>query len=465
MKLFADAQFYSCKFSWWTVPSFLLITYLVPRLITQLYTSSIFIQIGERHFQIPRDIFSAPGDNPNYFSLGFAIFFSTPNEAFPGLDNRGLLRPPSILPPAVLNRSADVFAEIVQLLQGYPIHIRNEEHRAALLRDARYFHLKGLEQKLIPHNISFNHARQQSEIIIRLQDIRQSGISFIPDSLAPPSDQTSVTSPTEGESSGSASRPSPAASSSASNAPTNPATHSRATTTLSAQIHPGPGWIHYARPYVDDSTHHLILEIGDEATRLDFNTTPPRASFTGKAHDRVSALLAVVATKMNPSATSQSLSLMMFTPGGGPATQSVSPGNSGLGEERVKVVMEGDADVRVDGVQWDPVANAPLTSAMTASGGEGVEEYEAIFEFEGREGRGRARRRRRTDGDEEMAGGVGRRGTGEGGISRVWVVKNGHWRLRAQQDGKGGTEIVLVAVKVEAFTSERVRNSQREFLG
>ncbi|RQM07660.1 hypothetical protein DH86_00001685, partial [Scytalidium sp. 3C] len=65
VKLFADAQFYS-----------------LPRLISQLYEESIFISIGHRDFQIPREVFSDPGNSPNYFSLGFAVFFSTPTEVF-----------------------------------------------------------------------------------------------------------------------------------------------------------------------------------------------------------------------------------------------------------------------------------------------------------------------------------------------------------------------------------------------
>src|SRR4051812_29548692 len=66
----------------------------VPRLMSQLYEESIFISIGQREFRIPRELFSDPGNNPNYFSLGFAVFFSTPKELFPGLSRDGLLRPP-----------------------------------------------------------------------------------------------------------------------------------------------------------------------------------------------------------------------------------------------------------------------------------------------------------------------------------------------------------------------------------
>ncbi|KAJ5625285.1 hypothetical protein N7510_001594 [Penicillium lagena] len=236
VKLFADAQFYN-----------------LPRLMSQLFESEIFIQIGERHFEIPRDIFSSPGDAPNFFTLGFAIFFASPSEVFPGLDRKGLLRPPAIVPPSVPNRSADVFAELLHLLRGYPVHIRNEEHRAELLRDCRYFHLRGLEQRLIPHQITVNPFTQRSEIAIRLDDVRPSGIHFSRD----------------------------AASASA-------------------------GSVTYARPFVDETPADLLLEIGDESTVIDRESM--RADFLRLAKSRIASMLQVVAKKMDVSDGPPSLS-------------------------------------------------------------------------------------------------------------------------------------------------------------
>ena len=178
----------------------------------QLFDSEIFIQIGDQNFQIPRTLFSSPGDSPNFFSLGFGAFFNSPEEVFPGLERSGLLRPPSITPPSVQNRSAHTFSELLHLLRGYPLHIQNNDHRAELLRDCRYFHLRGLEQKLIMHHISYNVERQKSEIIIRLEDIRQSGVSFVGDTS--PSDRS-----------------------------------------------PLCGWVNYMRPFVDESSHDLLTDI------------------------------------------------------------------------------------------------------------------------------------------------------------------------------------------------------------
>ncbi|KAK8157847.1 hypothetical protein BKA80DRAFT_206878 [Phyllosticta citrichinensis] len=277
VKLFADAQFYS-----------------LPRLTQQLFKSEIFIQIGNRDFQIPRDIFSSPGDSPNFFSLGFAHFFTTPSQVFPGLDRQTLLRPPSIAPPTVPGRSGDVFADLLRLLQGYPVHVRDENHRADLLRDAKYFHLKGLEQKLLPCEISFNLARDKHEILLRLEDIRQSGISYCPD-------------------------PAPNFSSP-----------------------PRNGWVNYARPYTDDSARELIVEISGESMR--FDPQAMRASFFGQTKARITSLFQVISNKMGV-ALSQSLG-PVATQAGGPAPSPSTPGTS---VEKVKISVGADAWIQLDG--------------------------------------------------------------------------------------------------------------------
>ncbi|GKZ77973.1 hypothetical protein AnigIFM56816_001095 [Aspergillus niger] len=233
VKFFADAQFYS-----------------LPRLISQLFESEIFIRIGGHNFQIPRDIFSSPGDSPNFFTLGFAAFFASPLEVFPGLDRQGLLRPPAITPPSVPSRSGEVFAQLLHLLRGYPLDIRNEAHRAELLRDCRYFHLRGLEQQLIPHHISFNPIRKRDEIVIRLEDVRRSGIDVDDIPLPPGHNQADA---------------------------------------MSAAL------VTYSRPFVDDKKYDLILEIGDESTILDI--TSRRPTFLGSTKARVSSLLQVIAGK------------------------------------------------------------------------------------------------------------------------------------------------------------------------
>ncbi|KAK5122642.1 hypothetical protein LTR85_003905 [Meristemomyces frigidus] len=399
VKLFADAQFFS-----------------LPRLTAQLFSSTIYIRIGDSEFQIPRDLFSNPGDSPNYFSLGFAIFFTTPSEVFPGLSQRTLLRPPSILPPSVPNRSARTFADLLHILKGYPMEIRNEEHRMELLRDARYFHLKGLEQRLIPHQISYNLARKTSEILVRLEDIRQSGVSFVADGAG------------------------------LSSAAASPASSAASSTTA------GPGWVYYQRPYVDPVAYSLVIEIsGEESAFLTIAPGPAssparvgRATFHRQALSRITSLFSVIANKMNLPIT-QPLGLMMMERGAGVASLPVSPGNTGMSEERVKVRIGADADVTVDGMKW-------------VVGEEEEDDDEETGIDVDNSGSARYQKKRKRAPEEIMEDG------------EDWVVKKAQWRLRVQpvqqgvQAGRGGMEVILGAVKIEAFGSERARNATRGFL-
>nr|OQO29459.1 hypothetical protein B0A51_02766 [Rachicladosporium sp. CCFEE 5018] len=389
VRLFADAQFYS-----------------LPRLSAQLFASTIYVRVGEAEFQIPKDLFNSPGNTPNYFSLGFSSFFTTPTSVFPGLTQRTLLRPPSLLPPSVMGRSARTFADLLQVLKGYPLQIRCKEHREELLRDARYFHLKGLEQKLIPCDISHNLARGKSEILIRLEDVRQSGISFVSDAAATSSE--------------------PLNASPASTASSTPATIS------------GAGWIYYQRPYIDAEAHALIVEIsGDESTELAVaaptHNAPvryARAVFSGLTLARITSLFGVVANKMNLPIT-QPLGLMLMDTGKGISSLGVSPRNTGISDERVKVRLGTDVDVMLDGKEWRVKEEAEDVD-MDA-------EDEADL------------KRQSASGEEEEA--------------EEWIVKKAQWRLRVQPiPGGSGMEVILGAVKIEAYSSERARNAARGFL-
>lgn len=407
---------------------------IVPRLKSQLGESEIFVQIGGENFQIPRDIFGNTGDTPNFFNLGFAIFFSTPGDAFPGLDSAGLLRPPSVHPPCVPNRSAKVFAEILHLLRGYPLKIRSKEHRAELLRDCRYFNLRGLEQRLIFHDISYNAERGTSEIIIRLEDIKPSGVKFVGD--ASPSDTSSL-----------------------------------------------GGWVNYARPFVDEKDYEIIVEICDESTRIDFRNM--RADFYGEVKARISSLFQVVANKMNLP-NNLPLGLMMSSGG---AAQSVSPGNTPLSEDRVKIRIERDVHIILDGEEYStdgtgflgsqpdfesteitsPNMNDPPSISVAQFGqsrpqSAGHAQFPSYLNFpsphpqgmpSGNDQRSRKRKRRGSLDD-----------FGE------WMIRKGQWRLRVQprmdnavgDEGGPKMEIILFAVKLDAISGQKGRNTLRGFL-
>ena len=377
------------------------------------------MRIGEENFQIPRDIFSSPGDSPNFFTLGFAVFFNSPEEVFPGLDREGLLRPPSIIPPNIQGRSASTFADLLQLLRGYPLHIKNNEHRAELLRDSRYYHLRGLEQKLIQHHISFNVQLQKSEIVLRLEDIRQSGVSFVGD--VSPSDRS-----------------------------------------------PLAGWVNYGRPFVDETNFELILEVGDQSHIVDIRSM--RADFYGQAKARITSLFQVVSNKMNLP-TNVPLGLMMQS--GGAAAQPVSPGNTPLSEDRVKVLIGNDAHVILDGEEYSMESSvvdhfdynsgnqdnlndsAGFMSDQLSANSWTAESTSILPTSHSVPGKPPSRKRKRRGSLDDF---------GE------WVVRKSQWRLRVQprpdQPDQNGQkmEIVLHAVKLDALSGQKGRNAKRPFL-
>ncbi|KAL6706006.1 hypothetical protein ACN47E_006108 [Coniothyrium glycines] len=408
VKLFADAQFYS-----------------LPRLTKQLFKTDIFVRIGGTPFQIPRDLFAAPGDSPNYFSLGFAQFFSTPSEVFPGLDRNALLRPPSISPPSVPNRNGETFGELIQLLQGYDVEIKSNEHRSRLLRDARYFHLKGLEQRLLPCQISYNLKRQQHEILLRLEDIRGQSLAVSPG----PASTSKAASPA-------------------------PST----TSTISSNTR--SGYVSYARPYTDDHAQvkYLVLEISSaETTTLYLPSTPPqtpsqhlslRATFHNATLARITSLFSVIASKMGLPAT-QPLGLMYLQSGGGVAAQPVSPANSGVSERCVRVRVDTDTALEMNGRPAELCVDKRSGRVGVrytgrdewAWGGANMDAVEADADDED------------GDRDEEID----------------WVIKRAHWRLRVEPvDTDRGdptkVQVVLCGVKIEAFSTERSRNADRPFL-
>ncbi|KAI0203155.1 hypothetical protein F4808DRAFT_419257 [Astrocystis sublimbata] len=386
VRLFADAQFYT-----------------LPKLMSRLYEESIFISIGHREFQIPRDLFDGPGNSPNFFSLGFGLFFTTPKDLYPGLDRNDLIRPPSIMPPSVAGRSADIFAELLQLLRGYPIHIRDEEHRTSLLQDCRYFNFKALEQKLLPHNISFNQARRKHEILMRVEDIFKSGISVVSDN-----------SDLSGNSAGGL----------------------------------YSGWVNYMRPFEDDKQRELVLEIGGEATKLHMHLM--RAELFGHVKTRIARLFEVIATKLNLP-TTQPLGLLMAS--GGADSQPPTPGNTNLSENLIRVSLDPEAHIMLDGKPYVHETDMEeLTSTMSTSSSIGMGGGQNSPAMSAATSLGPVRKRRRVDSG--------------GHATEEWVVRTGQWRLRIQgsRHGKSSVECVLVAVKIDAYSVEQTRNARRGFL-
>jgi len=312
--------------------------------------------------------------------------------------------------------------------------MRSEEHRAELLRDCRYFHLKGLEQKLIRHEISYNLLRKRHEISLRLEDIRQSGVSIIgdPSSSPPPPDISNISTPTS-------------------------------TTSVPQSQQNLVGYINYARPFVDAQPYELLLQISSSETLLHCSSS--RAEFFGETKARISRLLEVVATKLNLP-TTQPLGLLMKR--GGRQSQPPSPGHSGVSEDLVRVEISNDASVVLDGQEW----KAPTTQQSLLR--EEDEEYDDLSlgqQEDWLSAQPHTKRRRTTNGESVrggsesgIKGGTGVQGTNDG---EEWVIRTGLWRLKVQNSktaGRGGVECLLVAVKLDAVSGERGRNAGRGFL-
>ncbi|KAK7207696.1 hypothetical protein BZA70DRAFT_272005 [Myxozyma melibiosi] len=149
--------------------------YQLPKLVKLLFNSEIFVRIGSTPFRIPKELLSKPGDSPNFFSLGFSSFFASPEEVFPG--TRGLIRPPAVAPPQVLAHSEELFQQLLQAFKGAPLQFKSPEHRDLLIKECKYYHFRGLEQKLIPIDISKNLLTGREEITIRLRDIKPASVN------------------------------------------------------------------------------------------------------------------------------------------------------------------------------------------------------------------------------------------------------------------------------------------------
>lgn len=326
------------------------------------------------------------------------------------------MRPPAIQPQSVPNRSPKIFSDIIHLSRGYPLRIQDADHRAELLSDCKYYGLKGLMHKTFVHSISYNAERGTSEIIMRLEDLHKSGISFIGD--ASPSDHS-----------------------------------------------PLGGWVNYSRPFVDETAYEAIVEISTRETKIDFRSM--RADFYGNTKARISSLFQVVADKMNlPS----NLPLGLMLSAGGASAAPASPANTPLSEDRVKIrispdchIMLDDEDYTLDDPMYDhqqtldpspfPISSNLQTPTMQHAWSNQTNRPSSTRPPPNK------KRKRRGSLDE----------FGE------WIVRKGQWRMRVQPridlslGGKagqevGGMEIVLVAVKLDAVSGQRGRNMARGFI-
>lgn len=316
------------------------------------------------------------------------------------------------------------------MLRGYPLTIKDEDHRNQLLKDARYYNLRGLEQKLIPHEITFNLEQRVTEIVIRLQDLKPSQISAVYERQPLPDEDHFLPRKRR--------------------------------------------YVHYARPFISEPHHALILEIcASKATEpILLDHTTKRITVFGNTRSRITALFQTIANKLNLP-TTVPLGLMMAE-GANPESRGKGPGSTGLSEEKIMADISTEACVKVDGEEWvdedielfgekdtpavevedfaDTLLDWPRTPLQ-------IDEIASTKRPLGSPSDDRLTKRRRA-GDNQAE-------------RHIWTVDKSQWRLRlqstsiAENDGpeeERRVEIVMVAVKIEATSGEKARNIRRRFL-
>ncbi|KAI8083257.1 uncharacterized protein B0P05DRAFT_536709 [Gilbertella persicaria] len=122
----------------------------------------LFLNVGGRVFRLPWELFKKDGAN-NFFTGPLKHSLLSPHTANDGT-----------APPIYIDRDPDIFEDIVNHLRGYTIHIRDEMHRKNLLRDAQYYALRQLNDKLLTaqQTVAGFGEGANPEVLLLLQDIR-----------------------------------------------------------------------------------------------------------------------------------------------------------------------------------------------------------------------------------------------------------------------------------------------------
>lgn len=172
--------------------------YNLPRLKKWLFECDVFIRIGQQRFRIPKLCLMLPGNHPNYFTMTYNAQFQDPAIVVNILK---MLRPPPREPLALGDRSPVLFQDILDMLMGLDVHIRDGTHRRNLAAECRFYHFKALEQRVVDCKVRVNAATGQEEIVMAsLEDIVPRQVDVVNGAVVysrPGLDQCSVVVPKE----------------------------------------------------------------------------------------------------------------------------------------------------------------------------------------------------------------------------------------------------------------------------
>ncbi|KAI8636495.1 hypothetical protein BD408DRAFT_426040 [Parasitella parasitica] len=121
----------------------------------------LYINVGGRVFRLPWNLLQRDGTH-NFFTGPLMHSLLSPHTE----DGNS--------PPVYIDRDPDIFADILNHLRGYTIHIRDEVHRKNLLKDAQYYVFRQLSDKLLTaqQTVAGFGDGNNSEVLLLLQDMR-----------------------------------------------------------------------------------------------------------------------------------------------------------------------------------------------------------------------------------------------------------------------------------------------------
>ncbi|CEP17824.1 hypothetical protein [Parasitella parasitica] len=118
----------------------------------------VYVQVGNTTFRLKWDLFHKDGPH-NYFTGPLKHALLAPHTNDSGQS-----------PPIIIERDPETFKDMIRHLQGYQIHVRDEQHRLQLISDAQFYLFKKLRDKLTTATTE----QFYSEIVLRIEDIRPS---------------------------------------------------------------------------------------------------------------------------------------------------------------------------------------------------------------------------------------------------------------------------------------------------
>ncbi|KAI9334193.1 hypothetical protein BD770DRAFT_416132 [Pilaira anomala] len=136
-------------------------TYFGLNRLTKVLQEYLYLNVGGRVFRLPWSLFQKDGTH-NFFTGPLMHSLLSPHTE------------EGNSPPVYIDRDPDIFADIVNHLRGYTIHIRDEMHRKNLLKDAQYYVLRQLNDKLLTaqQTVAGFGDGSKAEVLLLLQDVR-----------------------------------------------------------------------------------------------------------------------------------------------------------------------------------------------------------------------------------------------------------------------------------------------------